>query len=173
MKIYLLKVENMIKISKSYISRQFQTQYQGSNGHSATSDAVKHELMRAKVVKVRKLDYIRTGGVVSGTHFFSVEKGTTDIRMVYNGTSYGLNDILYALHFSLPTVRENLWAILPDFFQCNLNVQDQFLNFKLHRNMQQYSGVDVSQVRSEAPSDAAWEDRGPDGGSGGKETGWG
>jgi hypothetical protein len=92
--------------------------------------------MRAKVVKVQSLDYIRTGGVVSGTHFFSVDKGTTDIGMVYNGTSCGLNDILYAPRFSLPTVRETLWAILPGFFQCDLDVQDQFLNFKLHRNMQ-------------------------------------
>ncbi len=124
-------------------------------------DPVKHELMRAKVVKVRRLDYIRTGGVVSGTHFFSVDKGATDIRMVYNGTSCGLNDILHAPRFSLPTVRETLWAILPGFFQCNLNVQNQFLNFKLHRNMQEYSGVDVSQVRSKAPSDAAWEESRP------------
>jgi hypothetical protein len=122
---------------------------------------VKHELMRAKVVDVRRLDYIRTGGGVSDTHFFSVDKGTTDIRMVYNSTSCGLNDILYAPHFSLSTVRETLWAILPGFIQCNLDVRDQFLNFKLHRNMQEYSGVDVSQVRLEAPSDAAWEESRP------------
>ncbi len=81
--------------------------------------------------------------------------------MVYNGTSCGLNDILYALRFSLPTVRETLWAILPGFFQCNLDVQDQFLNFKLHRNLQEYSGVDVSQVRLETPSDAAWKEPRP------------
>ncbi len=99
--------------------------------------------------------------MVSGTHFFSIDKGTTDIRMVYNGTSCGLNDILYAPHFSLLTVRETLRAILPGFFQCDLNVQDQFLNFKLHRSMQEYSGVDVSHVQSEAPSDTAWEESRP------------
>jgi hypothetical protein len=94
-------------------------------------EPTKHELMRAKVVKVRKLDYISSGEVVSGTHFFSVDKGETDIRMIYNGTSCGLNDILYAPHFGLPTIRETLRAILPGFHQCDLDVQDQFLNFIL------------------------------------------
>ena len=47
--------------------------------------------MRAKVVKVHKLDYIRPREVISGTNFFSMDTGETDIRMVYNGTSCGLN----------------------------------------------------------------------------------
>jgi hypothetical protein len=37
MKIYLLKVENMLIIPESYILRQL-TQHQGSKGYSATSD---------------------------------------------------------------------------------------------------------------------------------------
>jgi hypothetical protein len=37
MKIYLLKVENVLRIPKSYIQDDL-TQYQGSKGHSATSD---------------------------------------------------------------------------------------------------------------------------------------
>ncbi len=66
---------------------------------SKHKDPAKHELIKAKVVKVCKLDCIRPGEVISGTHFFSVDKGETDIRMVYNGTSCGLNDILYTPHF--------------------------------------------------------------------------
>ena len=124
---------------------------------SKHKEPAKHELMRAKVVKVRKLDYISSGEVVSGTHFFSVDKGETDIRMVYNGTSCGLNDILYAPHFSLPTVRETLHAILPGFYQCDLDIQDQFLNFILHKHMREYSGVDDRKVRSVAQGDTEWE----------------
>jgi hypothetical protein len=37
--------------------------------------------MRAKVVKVRRLEYIKAGRIESGTSFFSVDKGATDIRM--------------------------------------------------------------------------------------------
>jgi hypothetical protein len=124
---------------------------------SKHKEPTKHELMRAKVVKVRTLDYIRPGEVISGTHFFSVDKGETDIQMVYNGTSCGLNDRLYAPHFGLPTVRETLRAILPGFHQCDLDIQDQFLNFILHKHMREYSGVDVRKVWSVAQEDMEWE----------------
>ena len=107
---------------------------------SKHKDWAKQELMRAKVVKVRRLEYIKAGKIESGTSFFSVDKGATDIRMVYNGMSCGLNDILYAPHFGLPTVRATLRAILPGFFQCDLDVQDQFLNYKLHKSMREHSG---------------------------------
>ena len=124
---------------------------------SKHKDPAKQELMRAKVVKVRRLEYIKAGRIESGTSFFSVDKGATDIRMVYNGTGCGLNDVLYAPHFGLPTVRATLRAILPGFFQCDLDVQDQFLNYKLHKSLREYSGVDVRGVRSLAAEDAVWE----------------
>jgi hypothetical protein len=57
-------------------------------------DAASHELMHKKVVQVRKRGYISSRPVVSGTHYFSVPKGLDGIRMVYNGTSCGLNDVL-------------------------------------------------------------------------------
>ena len=120
-------------------------------------DPLKQELMRAKVVKVHQLDYIREGAVTSGTSFFSVDKGATDIRMVFNGTSCGLNEIIYAPHFGLPTVKETLRAMLPGFYQCDLDVQDQFLNFKLHKLLWEYSEVDVREVRSRAGEDETWE----------------
>ena len=120
-------------------------------------DPTKYDFVRTKVVKVCKLDYIRPGKVISGTHFFSVDKGKTDIRMVYNGTSFGLNDILNAPHFGLPTVRETLRAILPGFHQCDLDVQDHFLNFILHKHMHEYSGVDVWKVQSMVQEDTEWE----------------
>jgi hypothetical protein len=113
--------------------------------------------MRAKVVKVHRLDYIKAGKIVSRKSFFSVDKGETDIRMVYNGTSCGLNNVLYTPHFGIPTVRETLRAIMPGFYQCDLDVQDQFLNFNLHNSLREYSGVDVHGVHSLACEDASWE----------------
>ena len=97
------------------------------------------------------------GEVISGTHFFSVDKGEIDIRMVYNRTSCGLNDILYTPHFGLPTVRETLRAILPGFHQCDLDTQDQFLNLILHKHMREYSGVDIRKVLTVAQEDIEWE----------------
>jgi hypothetical protein len=45
MKNYLLKVENMLKIPKTYIFQDKLTHYQGSKGHSATSDAIMFTLV--------------------------------------------------------------------------------------------------------------------------------
>ena len=36
-------------------------------------------------------------------------------------------------------------------------MQDQFLNYKLHKSMREHSGVDVQGVRSLAEEDASWE----------------
>jgi hypothetical protein len=71
-------------------------------------DPLKNELMRAKVVQVRQRGYITPGHVTSGTHYFCVDKGTLDIRMVYNGTSCGLNACLHALHHGLLLVKHTL-----------------------------------------------------------------
>jgi hypothetical protein len=54
-------------------------------------------------------------------------------------------------------VRETLRAIIPGFYQCDLDVQDQFLNFKLHQSLHEYSGVEVHRVRSLVCEDASWE----------------
>jgi hypothetical protein len=119
--------------------------------------ADQHELMRAKVVKVRKLDYITTGTVRSVTHFFCVPKGDSNIRMVYNGTSCGLNANVWAPRFGLPTVMNTLCSLLPCYYQADLDVGDQFLNFKLHESMRAESGVDVRTVRSRDHMDESWE----------------
>jgi hypothetical protein len=102
---------------------------------SMTKDPIKHELMRNKVVQVRRCRYIKQGEVTSGTHYFCVDKGETDIRMVYTGTGCGLNAYLYAPHYGLLTVKHTLRALREGYFQCDLDVGKQFLNYKLHRRL--------------------------------------
>ena len=124
-------------------------------------DSLKHELMRAKVVEVRQRGYIKPGNVTSGTHYFCVDKGTSDIRMVYNGTSCGLNACLHAPHYGLLSVKHTLRSLMSGYYQCDLDVGEQFLNFKLHEALRQLSGVDVREVRSRDPEDGQWEDSRP------------
>jgi hypothetical protein len=113
--------------------------------------------MRTKVVQVHKRGYIKQGVVASGTHYFCVDKGTADIRMVYNGTSCGLNAQLHAPHYGLLSVKHTLRALREGYYQCDLDVGEQFLNYKLHERMRGLSGVDVREVRSRDLADAAWE----------------
>jgi hypothetical protein len=48
------------------------------------------------------------------------------------------------------------------YYQCDLDVGEQFLNFKLHEALRQLSGVDVREVRSRDPADGPWEDSRPE-----------
>jgi hypothetical protein len=113
--------------------------------------------MRAKVVQVRKRGYIPPGKIFWGTHYFCVDKGLDDIRIVYNSTSCGLNEVLWAPRFGLPTVKQTLWALLPGYFQCNLDVGEQFLNYPLHTELREFLGVDVSGICLADQADTEWE----------------
>jgi hypothetical protein len=79
--------------------------------------------------------------------------------MVYNGTSCGLNNVLFAPRFGLPTVWHTLRAILLGYYQANLDMGKQFLNFRLHKSLQKFSGVDVREVRATELEDEGWEVR--------------
>jgi hypothetical protein len=120
-------------------------------------DAASHELMRKNVVQVRKQGYVSASTVVSGTHYFSVPKGLDNIRMVYNGTSCGLSNVLWAPRFGLPTVKQTTRTRLPGYLQCDLDVGKQFPHYYLHEEMRQFLGVDVQEVRLTDPTDAEWE----------------
>ncbi len=86
-----------------------------------------------------------------------MEKGTSDIRMVYNGTSCGLNLHLHAPHYGLLSIKHTLRALREGYYQYNLDVGKQFLNYKLHESLRELSGMDVREVQSKDPSDAQWE----------------
>ena len=82
--------------------------------------------------------------------------------MVYNGTSCGLNDVLWVPLFDFPMVKQTLRALLLGCLQCDLGVGEQFPNYYLHEELCQYLGVDVHGVRLTDRTDTAWETkRGP------------
>jgi len=115
-------------------------------------------LVRAKIIPVRKRDYIASEPVDSLLHYFYVPKGPDDVRIVYNGTGCGLNDIMWAPHFGLPYVTHTLRSLMPGYYQCDLDIGEMFLNFLLHSNLKRLSGVDITHVRSEAEDDREWEE---------------
>jgi hypothetical protein len=100
-----------------------------------------------KIEKVRMKGYIAPGTVKSLTHFFYVPKGESNIRMVYNGTSSGLNDCLFAPHFGLPIIRHALRSLLPGYHQADIDMAEMFLNFNLGIDLQPYAGVDLTALK--------------------------
>jgi hypothetical protein len=123
----------------------------------------KNETVRRQVVekiaKVRKRKYISAGYVWSLTDFFCVPKGDHDIRMVYNGTSSGLNDALWVPSFPLPTVDSLLRAVHPGTWMADTDLGEMFLNFVLHSSLRELAGVDVTHFRGswEKQDGLCWE----------------
>jgi hypothetical protein len=111
----------------------------------------------SKVVRKRK--YIAPGHVWSLTDFFCVPKGDPDIQMVYNGTSSGLNHVLWVPSFPLPTVNTLLRSVHPGTRMADTDLGEMFLNFVLHESLRELAGVDVTHYReaNEKGEGRRWE----------------
>ena len=69
-------------------------------------------------------EYVRTG-----LHYFVVPKGETDIRVVFDGTSSGLNESLWAPNFFLPTARDAGLLLSYSTFMADVDFGEMFHNF--------------------------------------------
>jgi hypothetical protein len=89
-----------------------------------------------------------SGHVNSLIQFFDVPKAK-DIGLVYNGRSCGLNKMTWAPNFWLPTLCTALRFLDFNYYSADLDLGEMFLNFPLHRDLQSYSGVDVTPFKTE------------------------
>jgi hypothetical protein len=108
------------------------------------------EIRRKEKEKVKKvIDFrylIKTcwRGIKSLMHFFLVGKGDTDIRIVYNGTRSGLNSATWIPWFAIPSNATLERVVVPGSVQADNDYEDMFLNFIMHEDLQDYTGVGVS-----------------------------
>ena len=99
---------------------------------------------------LEKLDVIRSRGYVGEGQvellicFFAVQKGASDIRMVYDGTRSGLNDVLWAPWFPLPTVNSHLRLVELGTFMADDDVGECFHNWMLDERVQKLCGIDLT-----------------------------
>jgi hypothetical protein len=91
-----------------------------------------------KLSKFVSREYISPGPVVSLISFFSVPKGDSDIRLVFDGTKSGLNSKLWAPSFCLPTVESLLPMLEPGMWQSDIDVGEQFYNYMLDPSIQPF-----------------------------------
>jgi hypothetical protein len=111
------------------------------------------EQERTKVFKVIKRGYLRPvkrNDLRSLMHYFSVPKGDNDIRMVYDGSKCKLNAATFAPWFAVPTSSTLERTVVSHTIQCDNDFGDMFLNFQLHKEMQQYTGVDARDLMNSA-----------------------
>ena len=110
------------------------------------------ERVAAKIAKVIHRGYFDQGAPIESlTDFFDVPKGDSDIRMVYNGTSSGLNDALWAPNFWLPTAESSLRLLTTDSYCGDMDLGEMFLNFPMDIHLRPYAGVDVRSISSFFP----------------------
>jgi hypothetical protein len=110
---------------------------------SVTPPIEKRLLIASKIKEIVDQGYLVKGPVKSLIQFFTVPKAD-DIRLVYNGRSCGLNQCTWAPNFWLPTTKTAIRLLDFNYNSVDLDLGEMFLNFPLHRNLQVYSGVDIT-----------------------------
>ena len=116
-------------------------------------DADSKRLMEEKLQKVVNRGYLDNDQVVvSLTSFFSVPKGDSDIRMVYDGTKCGLNGSVWVPRFYMPTLTSHLRTVVEGTYMCDVDIGEMFLNFMLHPTLRTLCGVDLSNYKVDLTS---------------------
>jgi hypothetical protein len=83
-------------------------------------------------------------GIILGlTSCFSVPKGDTDVQMVYNGTSSGMNSHLWEPWFSLPTIYDLVLALEVGMYMADSDIEEFFLNVMLEERNVRLAGVNL------------------------------
>ena len=82
--------------------------------------------------------------VKSFIDYFGVKKGDTDIRVVYNGTSCGLNGCIFASNFWLPNAPSMSRILGYNYSSVDIDLGEMFHNFPMLRFLHQYAGVDLT-----------------------------
>ena len=109
-----------------------------------------------KVCDVRRKEYIAPRKTLSYIDFFAVPKtvdnngNVMEIRMVYNGTSCGLNDCVWAPNFWMPTPHTAARQLDYNSYMIDIDLGEFFLNFPLHKRIQPHTGIDLKAIRDEA-----------------------
>ena len=91
-------------------------------------DAMQREQLKKKISKVMRKGYISPGEVKSLIAFFAVPKGPDDIRIVYDATKCGLNEVLWSPKFWLPIIHTILRSATPNTYYGVIDLGEMFLN---------------------------------------------
>ena len=102
------------------------------------------KMVAAKVSAMVSKSYLEEGFVRTALHYFAVPKGDSDIRMVFDGTSCGLNDSLWSPNFFLPTSRNAAEMLSFGSWMADVDFGEFFPNFFADERVRKHSGVDTA-----------------------------
>ena len=76
--------------------------------------------------------------------YFYVPKGLLDIRLVFNGSSCGLNDATWSSKFWLPMASTMVRLLHFNYAVVDIDLGEMFLNFPIHESLQDSVGIDLT-----------------------------
>ena len=100
-----------------------------------------------KYVDRNYLELVPTERVKNYIDYFAAPKGESDIRLVLNGTSCGLNTAVWSSNFWLPSSKTMVRHLSYGYRVVDMDIGEMFLNFPLHLSLWEYSGMDLTPFR--------------------------
>jgi hypothetical protein len=109
-------------------------------------------MVAAKLETMINRNYLEPGHVANTVHFFAVPKGDADIRMVFDGTSSGLNDTLFAPNFWLPSAKSAANVMGFGTWMADMDFGEMFHNFPMDPCVRPFAGVELGSLASSIQS---------------------
>lgn len=106
-------------------------------------DRVQQVMVAAKLEAMVTRSYLEPGFVSNTLHFFAVPKGDDDIRVVFDGTSSGLNETLWAPNFFLPSARSASMTLSFATWMSDMDFGEMFHNFHMDPRIRPFAGVEL------------------------------
>jgi hypothetical protein len=100
-------------------------------------------MVASKLEKMVSRSYLEAGFVSNTLNFFAVAKGDSDIRVVFDGTSSGLNESLWAPNFFLPSARSAAMSLSFNTWMSDMDFGEMFHNFQMDPRLRPFSGVEL------------------------------
>ena len=95
-----------------------------------------------KLEGMTKRSYLEEGHVTSVVDYFPVAKGDADIRVVFDGSSCGLNSALWAPNFYLPSASAAVMLMSFSTWMSDMDFGEMFHNFPMEDRLRKCSGVE-------------------------------
>ena len=95
-----------------------------------------------KIAGMVKRCYIEEGHVSSSLDYFAVPKGDADVRVVFDGSSCGLNKVLWAPNFYLPSASSAVMLLSFSTWMADMDFGEMFHNFPMEEKLRKCAGVE-------------------------------
>ena len=103
-----------------------------------------HELCIEKLGRLISSGYVKNGYVHWDVNLFDVPKWEEDIGLVFDGTSRGVNQVVWAPFLFLPNSKALDKLTHTNTYHMDMDIGEMFHNYPLHEGIQVFCGVNLS-----------------------------